>query len=244
MEYQKIANLLENTLDNPSKFRSRNQVEINDDSRGTYTNADIKFKSSMLKSNLCDYADAYIFVKGTITITGTGDDAATGQADERDRGVTFKNYAPFTKCTSRINGTDIDNARDIDNAMPMYNLIEYSDNYSKTSGSLWQYQKDDPNVNLAHSESFKYKVKRTRKTSADGNTKDVEILVPLKYLSNFWRSLEMPIMNCEVKLILTWSKNCAITNSIGEGYFAITDTKLYVPIVTLSTQDNLKLLWQ
>ena len=207
MEYQKIANLLENTLDNPSKFRSRNQVEINDDSRGTYTNADIKFKSTMLKSNLCDYADAYIFVKGTITITETGDDAATGQADERDRGVTFKNYAPFTKCTSRINGTDIDNSRDIDIAMPMYNLIEYSDNYSKTSGSLWQYQKDDPNVNLANSESFKYKVKRTRKTSVDGNTKDVEILVPLKYLSNFWRSLEMPIMNCEVKLILTWSKN-------------------------------------
>ena len=161
----------------------------------------------MLKSNLCDYPDAYIFVKGTITITGAGDDAATGQADERDRGVTFKNYAPFTKCTSRINGTDIDNSRDIDIAMPMYNLIEYSDNYSKTSGSLWQYYKDDPNVNLANSESFKYKVKRTRKTSVDGNTKDVEILVPLKYLSNFWRSLEMPIMNCEVKLILTWSKN-------------------------------------
>ena len=190
MEYQKIANLLENTLDNPSKFRSRNQVEINDDSRGTYTNADIKFKSTMLKSNLCDYADAYIFVKGTITITETGDDAATGQADERDRGVTFKNYAPFTKCTSRINGTDIDNARDIDIAMPMYNLIEYSDNYSKTSGSLWQYQKDDPNVNLANSESFKYKVKRTRKTSVDGNTKDVEILVPLKYLSNFGEVLK------------------------------------------------------
>ena len=198
----------------------------------------------MLKSNLCDYADAYIFVKGTITITGAGDDAATGQADERDRGVTFKNYAPFTKCTSRINGTDIDNCRDIDIAMPMYNLIEYSDNYSKTSGSLWQYYKDDPNVNLANSESFKYKVKRTRKTSVDGNTKDVEILVPLKYLSNFWRSLEMPIMNCEVKLILTWSKNWVITNFIGEGNFAITDTKLYVPIVTLSTQDNLKLLWQ
>ena len=198
----------------------------------------------MLKSNLCDYADAYIFVKGTITITGAGNDAVTGQADERDRGVTFKNYAPFTKCTSRINGTDIDNCRDIDIAMPMYNLIEYSDNYSKTSGSLWQYYKDDPNVNLANSESFKYKVKRTRKTSVDGNTKDVEILVPLKYLSNFWRSLEMPIMNCEVKLILTWSKNWVITNSIGEGNFAITDTKLYVPIVTLSTQDNLKLLWQ
>ena len=90
----------------------------------------------MLKSSLYDYADACILVKGTTTITGAGDDAAARQADERDKGVKFKNCAPFTKCISRINGTDIDNARDIDIVMPMYNLIEYSDNYSKTSGSL------------------------------------------------------------------------------------------------------------
>ena len=244
MEYQKIKNLLENTSDNLSKFRTRNWVEINDDSRGTYTNADIKFKSTMLKSNLCDYADAYIFVKGTMTITGAGDNAAARQADERDKGVTFKNRAPFTKCISRINNTDIDHAPDIDIVMTMYNLLEYSDNYSKKSGSLWQYYKDDPNNNLANSESFKYKVKITGKTPADGNTKDVEILVPLQYLSNFWRTLEMPIINCEVELILTWSKNCVITNSTGEGKFAITETKLYVPVATLSTQDNVKLLQQ
>ena len=90
----------------------------------------------MLKSSLCDYADAYIVVKGTITITGAGDDAAARRADERNKGVIFKNCAPFTKCISRINNTDIDNAQDIDIVMPMYNLIEYSDNYSKTSGSL------------------------------------------------------------------------------------------------------------
>ena len=244
MEYQKINNLLENTSDNLSKFRTRNWVEINDDSRGTYTNADIKFKSTMLKSNLCDYADGYIFVKGTITITGAGDNAAARQADERDKGVTFKNRAPFTKCISRINNTDIDHAPDIDIVMTMYNLLEYSDNYSKKSGSLWQYYKDDPNNNLANSESFKYKVKITGKTHADGNTKDVEILVLLQYLSNFWRTLEMPIINCEVELILTWSKNCVITNSTGEGKFAITETKLYVPVATLSTQDNVKLLQQ
>ena len=93
----------------------------------------------MLRSNLCDYADSYILVKGTITITGAGDDAATRQADERNKGVTFKNFAPFTKCISRINNTNIANANDIDIIMPMYNLIEYSDNYSKTSGSFWQY---------------------------------------------------------------------------------------------------------
>ena len=89
MEYQKISNLLESTSDNLSKFRTRNWVEINDDSRGTYTNADIKFKTTMLKSDLCDYADAYIFFKGTITITGAGADATARQADERNKGVIF-----------------------------------------------------------------------------------------------------------------------------------------------------------
>ena len=126
----------------------------------------------------------------------------------------------------------------------MYNLIEYSDNYSKTSGSLWQYYKDDPNDNLANSESFESKIKITGKTPLDGNTKDVEILVPLKYLSNFWRTLEMPLINCNVELILTWSNTCVITNSTGEGKFAITEIKLYVPVVTLSTEDNAKLLQQ
>ena len=126
----------------------------------------------------------------------------------------------------------------------MYNLIEYSDNYSKTSGSLWQYYKDDPNDNLANSESFESKIKITGKTPLDGNTKDVEILVPLKYLSNFWRTLEMPLINCKVELILTWSNTCVITNSTGEGKFAITEIKLYVPVVTLSTEDNAKLLQQ
>ena len=123
--------------------------------------------------------------------------------------------------------------------MPMYKLNEYSDNYLKTSGSLWQYYKDEPNDNIADSESFKFKVKITGKTPDDGNIKDVEIIVPLKYLSNFWRTLAMPLIKCEVILELTWSKDCVITNSTGAGKFAITDTKLYVPVVTLSTQDKL-----
>ena len=137
MEYQKIANLLDNTSNQPSKFRTRNWVEINDESRGTYTGNEIKFKTAMLRSILCYYSDAYTLVKGTITIAGSGNDDAARRADERDKGVTFKNCAPFTKCISRINNTDIDTARDIDIVMPMYNLIEYSDNFSKTSGSLW-----------------------------------------------------------------------------------------------------------
>ena len=104
--------------------------------------------------------------------------------------------------------------------------------------------KNIPNDNLARSESFKSKVKITGKTPNNGNTKDVEIIVPLKYLSNFWRTLEMPLINCEINLILTWCKDCIITNSTDEGKFAITETKLYVPVVTLSTKDNEKLLQQ
>ena len=128
--------------------------------------------------------------------------------------------------------------------MPMYNLIEYSDNYAKTTGSLWQYFRDEPDDNLEDSESFKSKIRITEKTPAAGNGKDVEIMVPLKYLSNFWRTLEMPLINCEVILIFTWSSTCVITNSNGAGTFAITDTKLYVPVVTLSTQENTKFLQQ
>ena len=143
MEYQKIANLIGDTSNQPSKFRTKNWVEINDESRGTYNvNSQIKFKTVMLKSNLCDYSDACILVKGTITITGAGADAAARQADERDKGVAFKNCAPFINCISENNNTKTDNAKDIDIVMPMYNLIEYSDHYAKTSGSLWQYFRD------------------------------------------------------------------------------------------------------
>ena len=130
----------------------------------------------------------------------------------------------------QINNTDIDNAKDIDIVMPMYNLINYSDNYAKTSGSLYQHYKDYPNDNIANSESFKSKVKITGKTPNNGNTKDVEIIVPLKHLSNFWRTLEMSLINCEVNLVLTWSRDCVITNSEGEGKFAVTETILYVPV--------------
>ena len=148
MEYQKIANLLNDASNQPSKFRTRNWVEINDESRGTYTSNDIKFKTTMLRSNLCDYADAYILVKGTITITGAGDDDAAKRLDERNKCVIFNNCAPFTKCMNRINNTDIDNAQDIDIVMLMHNLMEYSDNYSKISGGLWKYYKDDPIDNI------------------------------------------------------------------------------------------------
>ena len=179
----------------------------------------------MLKSSLCDYSDAYVLVKGTITINGRAD-AAARQADERDKVVIFKNCAPFTNCISEINNTQIDNAKDIDIVMPMYNLIEYSDNYAKTTGSLWQYFRDETvaDDDIEDSESFKSKKEITGKTPNNENKKDVEIMVPL--------------------LFLTWSSTCVITDSNGAGTFSITDTKLYVPVVTLSTQENTKFLQQ
>ena len=140
--------------------------------------------------------------------------------------------------------------------MPMYNLIEYSDNYAKTTGSLWPYSKDIPARNDNNeitiftrnnlTDSFNFKAKITGQTGNDG-TKDAEIIVPLKYLSNFWRTLEMPLINCEVNFILTWSSTCVlIATSIPNqnATFAIADTKLYVPLVTLSTQENIKFLQQ
>ena len=140
--------------------------------------------------------------------------------------------------------------------MLMYNLIEYSDNYSNLSGNLWQYCKEIPVKNNAGdivgfneayaTDSFNFKTKKTGQTNNDGIT-NVEIMVPLKYLSNFWKTLEMPLINCDVELTLTWSTGCVIiytdvANQVPT--FTIAETNLYVPVVTLSTQDNAKLLPQ
>ena len=134
MEYQKITNLLNDELNKQSKFRTRNCVEINDDIRGGYSpNRQIRFKTAMLRSSLCDYSDAYILVKGNISVNNTA--GAAFAANNTNKKVIFKNCAPFTNCISKINNTQIDNAEYIDIEMPMYNLKEYSDNYSKTSGS-------------------------------------------------------------------------------------------------------------
>ena len=256
MEYRKIANLIDdNTLNQPSKFRTRNWIEINDESRGAYNvNSQIKFKTTMLKSSLCDYTDAYILVKGTITVNSTSAQGAA--ANNTNKKVIFKNCAPFTNCISEINNIQIDNAKDIDIVMSMYNLIEHSDNYIKTTGSLWQYCKDIPARNDDNNivvftennttDSFKFKAKITAQTGNNG-TKNIEIMVPLKYLSNFWRTLEMPLINCEVNFTLRWSSTCVIIASNipnQNATFAITDTKLYVPVVTLSTQENTKFLQQ
>ena len=189
MEYQKIANLIDDTSNQPSKFRTRNWVDINDESSGAYNvNSQIKFKTTMLKSILCDYSDAYILVKGTISVNNTA--AADAAAYNNNKKVIFKNCAPFTNCISEINNTQIDNAKDTDIVVSTYNLIEYSDNYAKTTGSLWQYCKDIPvrdNNNeiteftvVNTTDSFNFKVKITGQTG-NGGTKEVKIMVLLKY---------------------------------------------------------------
>ena len=197
----------------------------------------------MTRSNLCDYSGAYILASGIITITGAGDDDATKRADERNKGVTFKKCLLFIECISSINNTQINYAKDIDVVMPIYNLIEYSDNYSKTSESLLQYSKDDPNVNITESESLKSKIKITGNAPGDDNKKNVEIAVPFKFLSNFRRTLEI-LINCEMFLNFTWSEKCVTSSAVGKTELKITDTKLYVPVVTLSTADNVKILKQ
>ena len=145
---------------------------------------------------------------------------------------------------------------DINITMPMYNLIEYSDNYSDTSGSSQSFKRDviDNNAEVSNNDnapSFKYKANLIGNTETDGAKKGAKIAAPLKYLRNFWRSLEMPLINCKVELSLRWIENCVLTsaavdanaNNTGadSATFKITDTKLYVPIVTLSAEDNAKL---
>ena len=126
----------------------------------------------------------------------------------------------------------------------MHDLIEFSDNYAKTSKSLWQYYRDKSNNDITNSESFKLKARITGRALVDDSTKDAETAVSFKYLSSFWRTLEMSLINCEINLVLTWSESSVITNSIGVELFTIINIKLYVPVVTLSTQDNTKLLQQ
>ena len=231
----------------------------------------------MLRSNLCDYSDAYILVKVTITVTAPGvSNNANNIRDKRNRPVILKNNAPFVSCTTRINSELIEGADDLHIVMSMYNLLEYSKNYRKTIGSLYNYYRDElsddaddnnfDNIKVVNSNTFKYKNKIIGNTynvnaGADGydvnknGTQEVELVIPLKYLGNFWRALNIPLISCEVSLELKWDKNCIITSleqrDIGGGNrdnaptgatLAINDCKLYVPAVTLSKDDETKLL--
>ena len=195
METQKIVNLLNNSENEYSKFATKKWYVIDSESKGNYSHENpIKFLTSSLESSLCDYSDAYVLVTGNIAVVGANNNTK----------VAFKNCAPFRKCRTEINETFINEAEHINIAMPMYNLIEYSDNYSDTSGSLWQFKRDEieGDVDLTvdgnhipnNLTSFKYK------SSLITNRNGVKRAVPPKYLSNFWRSLEMPLINYKVEL--------------------------------------------
>ena len=170
--------------------------------------------------------------------------AAAADANTR---LALKNCAPFTKCNLEINDEHVDTAENLDITMPMYNLIEYSDNYQDSSATLYQYKRDEPpeanainDLTTDTSSSFKYKVSLLGNPVVANNIAriNVKVVVPLKYLSNFFRSLEMPLINCKIKLNLTWKKECVLSTDNGNAVFIINDTKMYVPVVTLSKEDN------
>ena len=237
----------------------------------------IRFKTPMLRSNLCDYSDAYILVKGTIRVNGIVN-GVKNEILRRNRLLILTNNAPFVSCMTKINNEFIEDADDFDIVMPMYNLLEYSKNYRKTICSLYNYYRDElsdddnpnnfPNTNVVNSNTFKYKNKITgnKYNVADGaaghnanrvGKQDVELAIPLKYVGNFWRALNIPLISFEVFLKLKLKKNCVITsleqrqvdagppvvNGTTTGAtVAINDCKLYVPVVTLSKDDEIRLL--
>ena len=277
MEYDKVNNLLGNEDENLSKFVTRQYVKVNSLSNTYNENKSIRFKTPMLRSDLCDYSDAYILVNGTITVNGIVN-GAENEIVRRNRPLILKNNAPFVSCITKINNEFIEDADDLDIVMPMYNLLEYSKNYRKTIGSLYNYYRDELNDDnnpgnflnntVVNSNTFNYKNKITGNTynvaagaaGHDANkvgTQEIELAIPLKYLGNFWRALNMPLISCEVSLELKWNKNCVITsleelqiaagpppvNALLTGAtLAINDCKLYVTVVTLSKDDEIKLL--
>ena len=247
MENQKIINLLDKIDTDSKHFATKKWYVINDENNTNYgVNKDpdtIKYDTRVLKPNLCDYAEAYILVDGTIR--GTGGDNNTRLA--------LKNCAPFTKCNLEINDEHIDTAENLNIVMPMYNLIEYSDNYQDSSATLYQYKRDElPEANaiddltVDNSNSFKYKVSLLGNPVVADNIakRSVKVVVPLKYLSNFFRSLEMPLINCKIKLNLTWKKECVLSTDDGNAVFIVNDTKMYVPVITLSKEDKKDLIDQ
>ena len=156
----------------------------------------------MLRSDLCDFSDAYIVVEGDITLEGDND------ANKQNKNLAFKNNAPFINCISKINGVQIDNAEDLDVVMPMYNLLEYSKNYRKSTESLWNYYRDEPSNPLSsNSESFKYKASITGNTYDGDDDEDkvgkneTEVVIPIKHLSIFWKNLNIRLINCELELL-------------------------------------------
>ena len=237
METQKIINLLNDSNNEESKFATKKwYVTDSQTTKGSKLDGAIKFETETIESSLCDYFDAFILVTGNITVNAAN-----------NAHFALKNCAPFSTCTTEINDIFSDEVNHIYIAMTMHNLIVYSDNYSDASGSLLQFKRDevpanDVDLTIDNSQSFKYKANLLRKTANhnDGKSsvKDAKIVIPLKYLSNFWRSLEMSLINSKVYLELNWIKDCILSSPGDSAKFEITDAKLHVPIATLPTKEE------
>ena len=202
------------------KLATKKWYVIDSETKCNYSHGDpITFLTKSIESNLCDYSDPYLLVTGKIAVTRTI--AAAGAQPQRKQVLTeatqvaFKNCAPLKDCRTEISDTFVDYADFINIAMHMYNLIEYSDNYSDTSGSLWGFKREeiDNNANVTNDDnapSFKYKANLIGNTENNGTKNEVKIAVPLKYLSNFWRSLEMSLINCKAELSLRRIESCVL----------------------------------
>ena len=197
----------------------------------------IKVLTKSIESCLCDYSYAYILVTGDIAVKKRNNDDTNNIDITQATKVAFKNSAPFNKCRTEMNETFVDEADFFNITMPMYNLIEYSDHYSDTSGSLWNFKRDkiinnEDVTDDDNAPSFKYKANLIGNTGNNGRKNGVKIAIPLKYLSNIWRSLKMSLINCKIELSLKWIENFILTinlnanNHINKATFTITDAKL------------------
>ena len=203
MEYQKITSLIGTTVDEVPRFTTKKWVEVHDQSCNSEDRykprKQIKFKTSMLRSDLCDFSDGYIIVKGTMTVTNPDNNAY-------DKNLAFKNNASFVSCVSKTNNIVIENSGDLDAVISMHNY--YRDEPKSGVGGA----NNNINYSINDSKSFDHKTIITGKLEGNNTEQEVEIVVPLKNLNNFWSTLDMPLINCEISLILTQSENCVLTS--------------------------------
>ena len=241
MESLKIKTLLDHKGNTYPKYRTKRWYIINDQNNGQYGEGDnnddtVKIDTDVVKPFLCDYADAYISVTGNITVEGV----------DNNTKAAFKNYYPFIKGKINLNNTHVDESDNLDLIMNMYFLMEYSDNYSDSTASLYKFKRQEPldnnaNLTFVDSASFKCKSNLLGNANVENNNavwKNAKIIVPLKYISSFFRSLELPLIKTKLYIELNYTKNSVISDNAGAKSFKITKAELYVPVVTLNTEDN------
>ena len=261
MESKKIINLLDHKDEDDPRFETRNWYIVNDHNNGNYSQSDdvrsiVKFDTEIVRPFLCDYFDAYILVTSNIKVQN-GNDVTR---------VAIKNCHPFTRASFKLNNEQVDTADNLDLKMNLYNMLEYSDNYADTSGSLYQYKRPEPRdangnvVNLATTlSSFQYQSGLVQKQLTTPNSenvpanivpnfanahriwKNIKIVVPLKYISNIFRNLQLPLINTKCYMELNWTKYSVLCNQNQNSIFQITKSELYILVVTLNTENNNKL---